>query len=262
MKHLCISLALIAISFVSWSQTTIVSGRVFDGETGQALPYVNVTFAGTTIGTMTNIKGVYQLESEKKVNRIVVSFMGYSSQSISIQKQVRQRIDVALEPKSIQLATAEVRPDKKRKNPAKPLMQRVADAKPDNDPSNISAFLYNYHERLQIDLNDIPEKLPNRKIWGVFGWVWDDLDSSDVRISLPTFFSESVGTKRSQKKPRRAEQRVEAARATWLSDGESSSSVSAEFININLYESQDSQLGFHADDEGIFLEKVLQFSCF
>jgi hypothetical protein len=238
LKHLCISLALIAISFVSWSQTTIVSGRVFDGETGQALPYVNVTFAGTSIGTMTNVKGVYQLESEKKVNRIVVSFMGYSSQSISIQKQVRQRIDVALEQKNIQLATAEVRPDKKKKNPAKPLMQRVADAKPDNDPSNISAVLYNYHERLQIDLNDIPEKLPNRKIWGAFSWVWDDLDSSDVRIALPTFFSESVGTKRSQKKPRRAEQRVEAARATWLSDGESSSSVSAEFININLYENQ------------------------
>ena len=47
-----------------------------------------------------------------------------------------------------------------------------------------------------------------------------------------------MGTKRTQKKPRRVEQRVEAARATWLSDGESSSSVTSEFLSINLYENQ------------------------
>ena len=238
MKYLFLSLTLVLSQLGIWSQTTVVSGRVFDGETGQALPYVNVSFAGTSIGTMTNTKGYYELASEDKVNRIVVSFMGYASQSISIQKQVKQKIDIALEPRSIALAAAEVRPDKKKQNPAKPLMQRVADAKPDNDPANISAVSYNYHERLQIDLNDIPEKLPARKFWGVFGWVWDNLDSSDVRIALPTFLSESIGTKRSQKKPRRAEQNVEAARATWLSDGESTTSVSAEFININLYENQ------------------------
>ena len=238
MKHLCLSLALILTHICVLSQATLVSGRIFDGETGQALPYVNVSFAGTSIGTMTNTKGHYELASEKKVNRIVVSFMGYTPQSISIQKQVKQKINIALEPRSFELSAAVVRPDKKQKNPAKPLMQRVADAKPDNDPANISAVRYNYHERLQIDLNDIPDKLPVRKIWGPFGWIWDGLDSSDVRIALPTFLSESIGTKRSQKKPRREEQRVEAARATWLADGESSSSVSSEFININLYENQ------------------------
>ena len=173
MKYLFLSLTLVLSQLGIWSQTTVVSGRVFDGETGQALPYVNVSFAGTSIGTMTNTKGYYELASEDKVNRIVVSFMGYASQSISIQKQVKQKIDIALEHRSIALAAAEVRPDKKKKNPAKPLMQRVADAKPDNDPANISAVSYNYHERLQIDLNDIPEKLPARKFWGVFGWVWD-----------------------------------------------------------------------------------------
>lgn len=222
----------------SIAQTTTVIGRVFDGETGKALPYVNVNFSGTSIGIMTNVKGEYELVSERKVSRIVISYIGYTTQSISVQKQVHQKLDIALEPKRIELEAAEVRPDKKQKNPAKPLMQRVAEAKPQNDPSKLPAVSYNYHERLQIDLNDIPEKLPGRKAWGAFAWVWESLDSTDARVALPTFLSESVGTKRTQKKPRRVEQRVEAARATWLSDGESSSSVTSEFLSINLYENQ------------------------
>jgi len=233
---LLITLFLFSLSFTA--QTTIVSGRVFDGETGKALPYVNVSFSGTSIGTMTNVMGEYELSSERKVSRVFISFMGYSSQSIPIQKQVRQKLDIALEEKRIELIAAEVRPDKERKNPAKPLMQRVAEAKLINDPAKLPGVSYNYHERLQIDLNDIPEKLPSRKYWGAFGWVWGGLDSSDARVALPTFFSESIGTKRTQKKPKRKEQRVETARATWLSDGENTSSVTAEFLNINLYENQ------------------------
>ena len=238
LKNALLLIALFLLSLGLTAQTTIVSGRVFNGETGKALPYVNVSFSGTSVGTMTNVLGEYELTSERKVSRIFISFIGYSSQSIPIQKQVRQKLDVALEEKRIELAAAEVRPDKKQENPAKPLMQRVAEAKAINDPARLPGVSYNYHERLQIDLNDIPEKLPSRKYWGAFGWVWDGLDSSDARVALPTFFSESIGTKRTQKKPKRKEQRVEAARATWLSDGENTSSVTAEFLNINLYENQ------------------------
>ena len=238
LKNVLLLTSLYFFSLGFTAQKTVVSGRVFDGETGKALPYVNVSFSGTSIGTMTNSLGEYRLVSERKVSRVFISFVGYTSQSIPVQKQVKQKLDIALESKRIELAVAEVRPDKKQQNPAKPLMQRVAEAKSINDPAKLPGVSYNYHERLQIDLNDIPEKIPSRKIWGAFGWIWDGLDSSDARIALPTFFSESIGTKRTQKKPRRKEQRVEAARATWFSDGENSSSVTAEFLNINLYENQ------------------------
>jgi len=222
----------------SLAQTTTITGRVFDGETGEVMPFVTVSFSGTSNGTMTDNEGQYKLVSEKKVGRISISFVGYQTQSISIQKQVSQKIDVALEPKRIELAAAIVRPDKKQKNPAKPLMQRVADAKRKNSPAFIPGLSYKFHERLEIDINDIPDKLPSRRFWGEFAWVWDNLDSTEKRVNLPTFFSEALGTFRSQRKPRRVEQRIEAARATWLDDGQSTSSVSSEFLKINLYENQ------------------------
>jgi hypothetical protein len=237
-RYITILLFCIAFNSLLLAQTTTVTGRVFNGESGRPLPFVSVSFAGSSIGTMTDSDGHYEIVSEKKVSRINISFIGYQSQSIAIQKQVAQKIDIALEPKRIELAAAEVRPDKKKKNPAKPLMQRVANAKKQNDPSRIPAISFNYHERLELDLNDIPNKLPGRKFWGAFGWVWDNLDSLEARVNLPVFFTESSGTIRTQKKPRRVEKRVEAARATWLEDGQSTSSVTSEFLDINLYENQ------------------------
>ena len=221
-------------------QSTTVTGRVLDGESGEALPFVTVSFNGSNIGTMTDHLGSFSLTTDTRVSRINISFLGYQSQSIAIQKEVAQKIDIALEPKRIEIAVAEVRPDKKKrkKNPAKPLMQRVADAKKNNDPTSIKAISYKFHERLEMDLNDIPYKLPGRKMWGAFSWVWDNLDSNEARVNLPVFFTESVGKVRTENRPRRTEKHVEAARATWLEDGQSTSSVTAEYLNINLYENQ------------------------
>ena len=149
-----------------------------------------------------------------------------------------KKIDIALEPKKIELAVAEVRPDKKEKNQAKPLMQRVIDAKKTNDPKRIGAVAHKFHEKLELDWNGIPEKLPTRKFWGPFSWVWDKLDSTEARINLPLFMSESIGHKRTQSKPLRSEKRVQAIQSTWIQDAENSSAVSAEFFDIDFYSNQ------------------------
>ena len=229
----------LGISSQLLAQTTSVSGRIFDGETGEPLPFVTVSLVGTNVGTMTDTDGHYSISTDEKVSRIFASFLGYQAQTIQIQKQVAQKLDIALEPKRIELAVAEVRPEKgRKKNPAKPLMQRVVDAKKQNNPERIPALKYKYHERLEIDVNDIPEMMPSRKIWGKFAWVWDYMDSAEARVNLPLFFTETAGTQWSQSNPRRQQKVIEAARATWLEDGESTSSVTSEFLDINLYENQ------------------------
>ena len=48
-RILAICLALL-LSSSTWGQTA-VSGRVFDGESGLPLPFVNVSFAGSNLGT-------------------------------------------------------------------------------------------------------------------------------------------------------------------------------------------------------------------
>ena len=186
---------------------------------------------------MTDAQGMYALEAgASRVTRISFSCLGYQNQTISIQRGVPQVINVSLEARSIDLEAAVIRPDRKTVNPAKPLMQRVADAKPNNDPASIPALHHQFYEIMEVALNDYPERWPERRFWGPFKWVWDHLDSSEHRMSLPLFVSELSGSMRTQK--RRREKRIEAARATWLKNGENTSSVQAEFLDINLYENQ------------------------
>ena len=232
-------LAILMLACMPWlgHAQTSVTGRVFDGATGQALPFVNVSFNGTAIGTMTNVDGTYALDAgDVRVTRATYSTLGYQSQTISLQRGVPQVINVALEARSVDLEAAIVRPDKKAVNPAKPLMQRVAEAKKGNDPARIPALHHRFYEIQEVALNDYPEKLPQRGFWGPFAWVWDQLDSTQNRIALPLFVTEVAGTERTQ--GRRREKRIEAARATWMQNGENTSSVQSEFLDINLYENQ------------------------
>ncbi len=231
---------LFCLAWASWgvvAAQTSISGRVFDGESGVALPFVNVSFAGTNRGTMTDLEGRYALDAgDERVTRAVFSTLGYQAQSIPLQRGVPQVINVALEARSVDLEAAVVRPDKKAVNPAKPLMQRVAEAKPRNDPGRIAALKHDFYDVQEVAINDYPERWPERRFWGPFAWVWDHLDSSQSRVSLPLFVTEVAGTLRTE--GRRREKRIEAARATWMKNGENTSSVQSEFLDINLYENQ------------------------
>ena len=105
------------IALPMWGQTA-VSGRVFDGESGLPLPFVNVSFAGSNLGTMTDVEGLYSLDAgAERVTKLVVSTLGYQSQTIPIQRGVPQVINVALEARSVDLEAAVVRPTERARTP-------------------------------------------------------------------------------------------------------------------------------------------------
>jgi hypothetical protein len=61
-----------------------VSGRVFDLSTREPLPGVNVLVKGTTIGTVTDINGNYNLTLPNNAGALQFSFVGYVSQELPI----------------------------------------------------------------------------------------------------------------------------------------------------------------------------------
>jgi len=58
----------------------IVEGYVYDEQTGEALPGVNVTIKGTTYGTITNIDGYYSIKVPPGNSILNFSFIGYVSE--------------------------------------------------------------------------------------------------------------------------------------------------------------------------------------
>jgi TonB-linked SusC/RagA family outer membrane protein len=72
-----------------------VSGTVVD-ENGAAFPGVNVLVKGTTVGTSTDADGKYSLAVQDENAVLVFSFIGYTSQEISVG--ARTTLDVSMKP--------------------------------------------------------------------------------------------------------------------------------------------------------------------
>jgi outer membrane receptor for ferrienterochelin and colicins len=79
-----ILLLLIMIFPASLAAQGKLEGKILDtdGETG--LPGASVYWSGTTTGTTTNLAGYFEIRKTRSTNKLVVSFVGYKSDTITI----------------------------------------------------------------------------------------------------------------------------------------------------------------------------------
>lgn len=92
------SLCLLAVVFTAtaWAQQRSISGTVTDDE-GQPLPGVAVVIQGTTVGTVTNVDGVYNLSVPADAENLVFSFVGMKTQVIPVGNQTTINVSMELE---------------------------------------------------------------------------------------------------------------------------------------------------------------------
>ena len=76
-------------------QQLTISGRVTD-ENGDTFPGVNVIVKGTAAGTVTTAEGTYSIDVPSGSNVLIFSFVGFSSQEVTIDG--RTTIDISLKP--------------------------------------------------------------------------------------------------------------------------------------------------------------------
>ncbi|MCK5068720.1 MAG: TonB-dependent receptor [Bacteroidales bacterium] len=91
LKRLLLSLAVITMAVAAMGQGAL-SGTVLDEESGMALPGANIIEAGTTNGTITGADGTFELTTTAQTGKVVISFIGYTSQSISFNLDTRSNI--------------------------------------------------------------------------------------------------------------------------------------------------------------------------
>lgn len=82
---------LLGIAFV---QAQSLSGKVVEQIKGkeQALVGANVYWAGTTTGTTTNIEGVFSLSRVSSTSQLVVSYTGYSNDTVNVANQSKVKV--------------------------------------------------------------------------------------------------------------------------------------------------------------------------
>ncbi|MEH1007415.1 TonB-dependent receptor [Winogradskyella sp. ECml5-4] len=103
MKHLFTLLVFSLFSLVGFSQTGVVTGKIYDSEFNDLLPFANIVVKNTTIGTTSDFDGNYELELDPGTYVIVYSFVGYQPKEITdvvIEANKEVTINVTLNPSS------------------------------------------------------------------------------------------------------------------------------------------------------------------
>lgn len=85
MKKYILFLSIFFLSLVVYSSEEEIKGTVKEANTNQPIIGANVYWAGTTIGTTTDIDGQFSLKKQpEEYEKLIVSFVGYHTDTISI----------------------------------------------------------------------------------------------------------------------------------------------------------------------------------
>ena len=177
--------------FCSYGQNTVISGKVTEESSGVPIPYANIIFTGTFVGTTSDINGDYQLSTAKPTETIEVSAIGYLKQVVPIKLHETNNIDFQMEEEVFALEEVKILP---RENPAHPIFRNIIANKELNDPSKLPSWKSKIYAKTEFDLKNISTKMKNSRMLSDFDFVFNYLDSMETKgkTFLPIFFTESV----------------------------------------------------------------------
>ena len=215
MKY-ALSVIIILFTIAAKGQNTVVSGVVTDGQTNQPLPFVSVSFPGTSIGVNSDNSGKYSITTGKTYTQLKFSFVGYKAVIRTIVAGKEQVINVKMQPDVQTLATVKILAGKKKRytnknNPAVELIRQVIAHKDTNRMQNYDYTEYQQYEKLQFSFINVSEKLSEKKLLHQYKFLLDNRDTTNLpgKSLLPVYLEEKLTQSYYRKKPERTKKIIE-----------------------------------------------------
>ncbi|TAH41514.1 MAG: carboxypeptidase-like regulatory domain-containing protein [Bacteroidetes bacterium] len=198
---------------------TIVKGVVTDAETGEPLPFVNILADGSkAMGTTTDFSGQFVLQNLEPFTKIRVSYLGYKTQTKTVQAYKTQNFNFKLQRETKELKEVTIKAGKRRyrnkDNPAVQLIQLVIDHKDENRKDAVDAYEVEKYEKVQFALSNITEKFKNRKFLKKFQFIFENIDTTSLKGKeiLPVYLTETISELYYRKDPKANKELVQGTR--------------------------------------------------
>lgn len=242
---LTLSLILFVLS-LNAQKVTRIRGKVFDAQTGEALPFVDVGLKGTNVGVSTDLDGNYNIETRFPSDTVFASFLGYETQYFPITLDKTNKITFRLQSESLKIETVEIKEKKtkysKKNNPALELAKKVIGNKYTNSLKGKDYYSYNQQEKINIDINNITEDFKNTRFIRKFDFMWDYIDTSEIngKTYLPIFMRETLSSIHYKRDGNTLKERRKAAKYTEIEESLDPQTVNdaldALYQDIDVYE--------------------------
>jgi hypothetical protein len=205
------------------------------------MPFVNVYFSGTTIGTTTDFDGNYTLASATPADSLSASYVGYLTKSKPVEKGKAQAINFQLSPNAVALQAVDIVYGE-YENPAWEIMRQVVRNKSRNDKRSLDAYEYESYSKIELDVDNISDKFRRKKVVSKILAALDSMQrlaGDDGKPILPIFISETISRNYFVNTPEKKREDIVKTKLTGiaLEDGSLTSQIIGSSFQIyNLYE--------------------------
>ena len=165
---------------------TGLQGKVVDAVTGEAVPFVQIVFDGTLVGTTSDMDGKFSISNTNDKTKLLFRMMGYEPHTVTLEKgKVQKRATVKLNPQSKTLGEVTVTAKKgkgryKRKNnPAVELVKKVIDRKEQNRIESQDRWRRDVYERISMSLDDFRPDFEKKRLWRKLNFLEKYIDRTE-----------------------------------------------------------------------------------
>lgn len=188
---------LFLLSIIAPHISAQIKGTITDSSTNEPLMYVSVFYPQKGIGTVSNIKGEYKLESKRGWNEITFSAIGYQTKTVKIASNTKE-LNVQLTLDNVMLSEVVVKPKRekysRKNNPAVDFMRKVIENKKAQKLEENDFYQYDKYEKMKTSINDLtPEKL-EKGIYKKYSFLRDQVEVSEKtnKLILPISVQETA----------------------------------------------------------------------
>ncbi|MFP4663363.1 MAG: DUF5686 family protein [Bacteroidales bacterium] len=217
------------------AQTTTISGQIRDADTGEALPFVNISLKGTNQGTISDMEGKFSFSTTQKADSLTISYLGYKKQILPVIQGEHNKFDIEMQMTGIQLGEVTVMPGKV---PEDILLQLIKERRKINKPKELDYYSYDIYNKLEFDLNNISGDFGSNRLTKSFEFLEDYVDTALVseKKYLPFFISETFSKIYYQKKPEKELEFIEANKISGI-DNESLKRYTGDmYQDVDIYD--------------------------
>ncbi len=203
---------------LSWAQDYVYTGVVYDQETQESLPFVNVTINNTRVGIAADVDGKFEIRSDRPITHLTFSFIGYERLTMPITPNTPTKLEVYLKEATNTLREVDVTAGE---NPAFRIIRKVIANKKKNHPDKLDSYKYTSYNKLLVTIKaDSMPPMFDTTFVALEDTSYTEIDSSGYELqkfmdSQHIFIMESV-TEKTYKRPNSSEEKVLATRTAGI----------------------------------------------
>jgi len=217
-----------------FAQQIKITGRVIDDHTEEAMAFASVYFEGTQTGTTTDFDGNFELITKKTVDSLTVTVVGYKKTKKYVSQEPLQNINFRLSREESTLEEVVVLAGE---NPANILLKKVIAHKDDNDPSRFAYLKQEAYTKMELDIDNISQKMKENKLMKPFAFIFENIDSvSEEKPYLPMFITESISEIAYGKKENKKREIIKATKVSGVKNESVTQFLGSMYQNINIYD--------------------------